>query len=685
MLWGLSVSTPGQMVTVHLSFLPQSILPRSKQAIMFEITPDDIALLNDSDLRALVGFLAEAQMRNQGLPTASVTWGGNQDAGDGGIDVRVALPKGKPIQGFVPERATGFQVKKPDMPPAQITKEMRPQGKLRKVIRELAAEGGAYVIVSSGASVSDSALKKRRETMAAALKGVTGARNVSLDYYDRRRLSTWLRDYPGLIPWVREKIGKPIRGWQSYGAWAYPPEGPDAKYLIDEKTRIQTGKSEDDAGLPVVAGIERMRQTLAQPRNVVRFVGLSGFGKTRLVQALFDARVGKDGLNPSLAIYTNMSDDPDPQPIGLASDLIASKTRAVLVVDNCPPDLHRRLSEICRRPESLVSVITVEYDVRDDEPEETEVFRIDSSSLDLIEKLVRKRFPQVSQVDAGTIATFSGGNARIAIALAGTVDKGDKLTGLTDEDLFKRLFQQRHEHDADLLLVAQACSLVYSFQGEAVDGAEAELPVIAALTGKTVAQVYAAVAELKRRDLVQRRDVWRAVLPHALANRLAKMALQNIPATEVNKNLVQGASERLLRSFSRRLGYLHDSKEAIHIVEGWLGKDGLLGDIGKLTELGRTILSNVAPVAPPSVLAALERTPPGEIAAHDSYVRLIRSLAYEAKYFDRCIALLATIAEMGPRKKRRATQLRALNRCFTLFCRERWPRPHNGCNRSKVF
>jgi hypothetical protein len=155
-----------------------------KQAIMFEITPEDIALLNDSDLRALVGLLCETQMRNQGLPTSSVTWGGSQDAGDGGIDVRVALPKGKPIQGFVPKRATGFQVKKPDMPPAQITKEMRPKGKLRPAIRKLAAEGGAYIVVSSGASVSDSALQKRRKAMATALKGTKSASDITLEYAD---------------------------------------------------------------------------------------------------------------------------------------------------------------------------------------------------------------------------------------------------------------------------------------------------------------------------------------------------------------------------------------------------------------------------------------------------------------------------------------------------------------------
>jgi ATP-dependent Clp protease ATP-binding subunit ClpA len=66
--------------------------------------------------------------------------------------------------------------------------------------------------------------------------------------------------------------------------------------------------------------MKRIRDLLRQPRSVLRLVGLSGVGKTRLVQALFDDRVGEGSLDPSLAIYTNLSDEPDPQPIGLVSD-----------------------------------------------------------------------------------------------------------------------------------------------------------------------------------------------------------------------------------------------------------------------------------------------------------------------------------------------------------------------------
>lgn len=125
---------------------------------MFEITSEDIALLNDEDLRAVVARLCETEVRLGGLSSSYVTWGGDQNAPDGGIDVRVALPPGSVIDNFLPRAATGFQVKKQDMPRAEILDEMRPKGVIRPSIRRLADQSGAYIIVSSEGSTSDSAL-----------------------------------------------------------------------------------------------------------------------------------------------------------------------------------------------------------------------------------------------------------------------------------------------------------------------------------------------------------------------------------------------------------------------------------------------------------------------------------------------------------------------------------------------
>lgn len=614
---------------------------------MFEITADDIARLDDENLRAVVARLCEAEVRSRGLSASCVTWGGNQTAADGGIDVRVALPAGTIIDGFIPSAATGFQVKKQDMPHAEILREMRPNGVIRPSIQGLADEGGVYIIVSSDGSTADTALQRRRDAMEEAMKGVLHADALKLDFYDRTRIATWVRTHEGLIPWARTLVGRAIPGWQSYGAWAYAPLPVGAVYLFDEKLRVHPSKRETENGFSALDGIRLLREQLRQERHVVRLVGLSGVGKTRLAQALFDGRVGKDSLNPDLAIYTNMADGPEPQPVGVASSLVASTERAILVIDNCSPDLHQRLSEVCRDHKSRVSVITIEYDIREDIPEGTEVFTLQSSSPELIVQMLRQRFPNVSEIDARTVAEFSGGNARIAIGLAGTIERNGTISGLTDEQLFQRLFEQRHAPDAALYLAAQACSLVYSFQGEDVsDDEQAELKRLGKLIGQSPHELYRQAAELQRRDLVQQRGSWRAVLPHAIANRLAGVALQNIPYATIQEQLL--TSERLRKSFSRRLSYLHTSKEAVAIVKKWLGVGGLLADVAHLDELGATILENVAPVAPAEILAALER---GVLAPHAAdaalackkHLNLLRSIAYEPALFERCTTLMVTI------------------------------------------
>ncbi|OPH81828.1 hypothetical protein [Nitrobacter vulgaris] len=614
---------------------------------MLEITGDDIALLSDGDLRNLIGLLCEADLRKRGLPTSVVTWGGDQDAKDGGIDVRVALPAGTLIDGFIPRAATGFQVKKPDMPPSAIGIEMKPKGTIRPAIGKLAKVSGAYIIVSSDGSVSDSALADRKKAMADAIAGLPDALKLALDFYDRTRIASWVREHPGMVLWVRSRIGKAIPGWVGLEAWSHASV-PREEYLTDDNARIHSGSSDEGEGLSAVDGITKMRDVVRQPGKVVRLVGLSGVGKTRFIEALFDERIGSEPLDPAWAVYTNVSDDPDPQPIGMASDLNAAGNRAVLIVDNCGMELHRRLSDIARIAGSVISVITVEYDIRDDQPEGTDVFKLEPSSALLAEKLIIGRFSNVSRIDAETIANFSGGNARIAIALAETVRAGESIKGLSNVELFKRLFEQRHEVNEALYLIGQAAALVYSFDGEDVTGDTSEMAVLGHLIGTAAPEMYRGVQELCRRDLVQSRSQWRAVLPHAIANRLAEVALQNIPFTIIQAALIDGGSPRLLKSFSRRLGYLDRSKEARRIVGEWLSPNGLLAEVAYLNEEQQAILYNVAPVLPEAALGALERalaTPdPATLNTCRVHIRLLRSLAYDPALFDRAVALLVKLA-----------------------------------------
>ena len=601
----------------------------------------------------LVALLCEAELRFQGLSVAGVTWGGNQNAADGGLDVRVELSEQPRRDGFIPRAVTGFQVKKPDMPRGKILAEMTPDGVLRPVIRNLAKSGGAYIIVSGTGSTSDSVLQNRRDAMLEAVNDFERSSSLRLDFFDRERIAGWVRSHPSLGIWVREKIGNPVAGWQPYRNWANPTSDLKEKYLLDDHVRILDSGDAGSEERSAICGINRIRESLSQPGSSIRLVGLSGVGKTRLLQALFDERIGVNALNPAQVFYTDVADSPSPDPRTVADHLIASRTPAILAIDNCPPDLHRRLTSVCIAAGSSVSVITVEYDVSDDQPEETTVFRLEPASVQLVEKIVRVRFAEISQVDAGSIAEFSGGNARIAIALANTVRRGETLSGLRDDDLFRRLFFQRHATDNALYRAAEACSLVYSFDGENTKDSKSELNIIGSLVDQGGSELFGHVAELRRRDLVQKRNIWRAVLPHALANRLAQRALEDLPRDKIVEALADGRSKRLLQSFSRRLGFLHECGVAVEIVEGWLSSNGMLGDVQNLDDLGLAVLKNVSSVAPLATLKATERAANGKDGkkftsrANGNYLvftRLLRSLAYDPELFERCAGLLIRFA-----------------------------------------
>lgn len=615
-------------------------------APLFEVSIHDIVDLDDGDLRELVARLCIAGLVEAGLPPTPVTWGGDQRAPDGGIDVRVQLPMGVPPTTRFPRAATGFQVKATRMGPGEIQREMCPNGLLRPSIQDLIRAKGSYIIATSD-SAADGEYRKRVAAMKAAVAMESDYAQAEFDYYDARRLADWTNQHPGVVAWVRNQLGRPLQGWQPYGQWADTRGGKPQPFLPDEKNRL-ADPHEPERKLPLVEGLAHVRNVLRIGGKSVRLTGLSGVGKTRFAQALFEADAAPEPLPADLAVYTDTSHSPNPPPLAVLDELLATGRRAILVVDNCASQLHTQLTSRCKTS-SLVSLLTIEYDIREDLPSETNVFHLETGSPDLIENVIVQQFPHISQTNVATIAKFADGNSRVAIALANTMDRNESLAGLSDKELFDRLFWLGKEVQHELMVAAQVCALVYSFDGEDIDG---ELAQLAQLTDESVAALYRHVANLENRGLAQRRGVWRAVLPHAVANTLAARALDSIPYPLIERHLVLW-NDRLLRSFSRRLGYLHDSLKATTIVRKWLSPGELLGDIARLTPLLVDVLVNVAPVTPEATLEAIERTLQGpdgakalspQSAARVSLVRLVRLIAYEPKLFERCIAVLIAFA-----------------------------------------
>ncbi|WP_419779263.1 hypothetical protein [Maridesulfovibrio sp.] len=620
---------------------------------IFDITEKEIQELSDSDLRTLIGLLCEAELERNNLPVTAAKWGGNQRAADGGLDVYVDLENQTEEIGEIPRWKTGIQVKQESMPKSKIKKEMSQDGIPKPILTELARDKGAYLIACGRDTNSHKMLKSRLDAMAESCKAIPEVADLHLDFFDSNRIATWTRKHPSLVLWVKAKLGSNSSGWQPHDNWSECPDGVDGEFILDNSSKIYDDRSKNTDGLSAKDGLNSIRTLLHQERSCIRLAGLSGVGKTRFAQALYDERIGQNHLPKSIACYTDIAHSPSPTPRDMALQLIALNKRAILIVDNCPPDLHDELSKVCIRADSKISLLTIEYDIRDDKPERTDVFRMEPSSNDLIEKLISSRFKDINNLEARRIAEFSEGNARIAIALAETFEKGDAILTLENNELFKRLFHQRNAEDDSLMRAAEVLSLVYSFDGETLDSPEGELDRLAELAGMPAMDLYRHVNTLLKRGLAQKRSKWRAVLPHAIANRLAKQALENIPAQLIKNAFDKDGSGRLLKSYTRRLGYLHDSEAAQEIVKGWLQPDGWLGDVSKLNKLGVTLLTNIAPVAQEETLEAIERASNGpdgktftsrDSAYHDDIPKLLHKLAYAPNLFERCCRILLKFA-----------------------------------------
>jgi hypothetical protein len=620
---------------------------------IFDLEKDDLLRLTDTQLEELVALLAEADVAAHGHSPARVGWSGSINAPDEGIDVHVQVPTPGLDTGFLSRSNTILQAKKHPMRKSAILKEMVVDGELSPMLSQQARIGGSYIIVSLADDCSPPVKRARLKTMQDAVDNDPNSADIHLDFFDRSKLVQWVRQHPSILLWVKGKLGQGYSGWQPYAAWSNPPKDAHDTLISAPGVAVTLPQGKGNK-LSIDDAIGPMRDLIRSTNKAVRITGLSGVGKTRIVQALFDENIGIDALDRTIAVYVDTGADPDPSANAMLDRLLAEGRRAIMILDNCPPDLHSALAAKASASNSDVSLITVEYDIRDDKPQTTEVIHIEADGPDVAEQLLIRRFPRIGRNNARKIAEFSDGNARVSLAVAERVEEGESLAQLSDIQLFDRLFGQRNQPDENLREHAEILSLVYSFSVTKPDVGLDELEVLGSISGFTRAQLFRSVNKLIDRHIAQKRSHWRAILPHAIANKLAKSALGNIPIETLRAVFEAPGRQRLLMSFAHRLGLMHDHDVAKEIVEAWLQPGGLLGHISDLDDAGARMLDYIGPVAPDALLGRIEAEinaddfdgmKAGHNAPRTTILNLLQSMAYEANAFVRCIRLLIRIAD----------------------------------------
>lgn len=166
-----------------------------------------------------------------------------------------------------------------------------------------------------------------------------------------------------------------------------------------------------------------------------------------------------------------------------------------------------------------------------------------------------------------------------------------------------------------------------------------------------------------------------------LANWLARRALENLPALWVADAFWQCGNLRLLRSFTHRLSYLHDSAEAQQIAKTWLNPGGYLSDLRDMSRSSMDIridlVGHLAPAAPTAALDLIEwfvlGSTPDRLKARDCPVRhpamsLSRTLAWFPEHFHRAALLMSRFVQAELSKGDKPTMTRIRRNCSGKYC-----------------
>lgn len=468
-----------------------------------------------------------------------------------------------------------------------------------------------------------------------------------------------------------------LQGWQRFDDWSNTKASIEEPYFVDNDIKVITPQNINNSELNVVDGINAIRDKLSNGGASVRFVGLSGVGKTRFAQALFDDRIGENNLDVKDVWYCDVGDSPNPAPEHFIEELKLKNKPFILIVDNCGQDTHANLTKKVQSTE--ISLLTIEYDVKDDLPERTDVYKLQPNSTDIIQKVIERHYPDVNDINRRKIADFSGGNYRLALAIASNIEKTDNLALLTDSELFERLFWQKGRQNEELFKIAKNFALVYSFNIEDSGEENSELDFLSNFARVDSDTAIEAIEMLKSKDIVQQRGVWRAILPHALANHLAKELISTRLVNQLDK-LTKSMPERLQRSFIKRLSYFHDLPKIKDLVTLWFSNEGFLGEkilTGNYDAQDLVKIRLLSQISEDQLLNLFEKKhhlDPNFLTRNNSSFieisQLIRTLAYQEHNFEKAFHLLVYFAKDEKENEKNNSIMDLLTSLFRLHTSE---------------
>lgn len=561
--------------------------------VFFEVSENEISRLNERQLHDLLRRLLNLEAEKHGVWKSGINVSLNTKAPDGGIDASIKWEGGPERTDHIIGRHVGYQCKATRMTSTDAGKEVENRKQnlhtIKPRVDEVLSEGGAYVLFTT-THLNDQQRHDAVESIRTKLHEHQKpyADSATIDVYDCSKIKTWVNSYLPAIVTVKGFVGSPIDdGLQTLAMWGESLGLANSEYCSDDKISRLLNDISGNA---------------SKPGHVMRIVGLSGRGKTRLV---YEALKRENyGLLSQRVVYVDAADGsfelPRRIPLWMQRGF-----QLTLVVDNCDPLLHRELEKYVINTES--ALITLDHNPDENVCDNT--YQMPPASDAVIEAIVRQSFPHLDDSSLRRIKEFADGFPLIAVKLAEDLRgrRGD-IGNLRDDNIMRRLLGNLGENH---IRAIKACAL---FEHVGFDGNWAtQYKFIAKnIAGQDPDQFYRCITGYKKRGLIDKRGDFIRVIPRPLAVRLAadwweENSTDHIRSVLELLNPVK-APPGLSDAFCKAIPKLSFSQKANELTEELCGAQGPFGQAEALqSSWGSRLFRAMVEVNPVATTDAIYR------------------------------------------------------------------------------
>ena len=380
---------------------------------------------------------------------------------------------------------------------------------------DLVDHEGAYVLIYSRECEGDCVTKritKFREAFSEVV-GEAKANRVDIDVYGAEKIAAWTNEHAAAIAFVKRCLGlgmaASLHTWHS---WEGLHQSPLAFHADVERRAV----------------IATLTDVLSEPRRVARLVGLSGLGKSRVALELFrpPSAASEDPVRASLSAACVYVDDGAREELALQAamhQLRHDGTRAVLVVDECPLELHLKLQQIATAANSRISLLTLDYEPGSDpRSPQCRFLKLTPMATEDIVEILQKSHTQVPERHLSRVAEVAQGYPRMAHFMVEAIEGNrENLWECADTVTIERLVVRRSREPSRVLRIARALSI---FEHLGVSGvAEGQFEIFAReLCNEAPEAVHTVVRELEIAGIAYRRGDYVRLTPLPIAVLLAQ-------------------------------------------------------------------------------------------------------------------------------------------------------------------